>query len=311
MHRINPMSESTVSQSQPVNLTYFNGVLLVLLAGVFWSTMGLGIRNIGSANVWQILLYRSFSLSIFLFILIAFRSGFRPIKSIKKAGVAGIIGGWGLVVAFSGGVYAIQTTTVANAMFLFASAPFFAAIFGWFILRESVRKSTWIAILIGALGIAVMVIDRFSAGHMVGNLSALLAALGFAIFTIALRWGKLEDMLPAVFLSGIFAAATSAIICYFGKYDFVLSFNDASIALAMGVFQVGAGLAIYTIGSKVVPAAELTLLSLTEVLLGPLWVWIFVGETASSYTLIGGVILLMAIAGNALTGLKRKPVPVI
>lgn len=311
MHRINPMSESTVSQSQPVNLTYFNGVLLVLLAGVFWSTMGLGIRNIGSANVWQILLYRSFSLSIFLFILIAFRSGFRPIKSIKKAGVAGIIGGWGLVVAFSGGVYAIQTTTVANAMFLFASAPFFAAIFGWFILRESVRKSTWIAILIGALGIAVMVIDGFSAGHMVGNLSALLAALGFAIFTIALRWGKLEDMLPAVFLSGIFAAATSAIICYFGEYDFVLSFNDASIALAMGVFQVGAGLAIYTIGSKVVPAAELTLLSLTEVLLGPLWVWIFVGETASSYTLIGGVILLMAIAGNALTGLKRKPVPVI
>lgn len=311
MHRINPMSESTVSQSQPVNLTYFNGVLLVLLAGVFWSTMGLGIRNIGSANVWQILLYRSFSLSIFLFILIAFRSGFRPIKSIKKAGVAGIIGGWGLVVAFSGGVYAIQTTTVANAMFLFASAPFFAAIFGWFILRESVRKSTWIAILIGALGIAVMVIDGFSAGHMVGNLSALLAALGFAIFTIALRWGKLEDMLPAVFLSGIFAAATSAIICYFGEYDFVLSVNDASIALAMGVFQVGAGLAIYTIGSKVVPAAELTLLSLTEVLLGPLWVWIFVGETASSYTLIGGVILLMAIAGNALTGLKRKPVPVI
>jgi DME family drug/metabolite transporter len=311
MHRINPMSESTVSQSQPVNLTYFNGVLLVLLAGVFWSTMGLGIRNIGSANVWQILLYRSFSLSIFLFILIAFRSGFRPIKSIKKAGVAGIIGGWGLVVAFSGGVYAIQTTTVANAMFLFASAPFFAAIFGWFILRESVRKSTWIAILIGALGIAMMVIDRFSAGHMVGNLSALLAALGFAIFTIALRWGKLEDMLPAVFLSGIFAAATSAIICYFGEYDFVLSVNDASIALAMGVFQVGAGLAIYTIGSKVVPAAELTLLSLTEVLLGPLWVWIFVGETASSYTLIGGVILLMAIAGNALTGLKRKPVPVI
>lgn len=311
MHRINPMSESTVSQSQPVNLTYFNGVLLVLLAGVFWSTMGLGIRNIDSANVWQILLYRSFSLSIFLFILIAFRSGFRPIKSIKKAGIAGIIGGWGLVVAFSGGVYAIQTTTVANAMFLFASAPFFAAIFGWFILRESVRKSTWIATLIAALGIAVMVIDGFSAGHIIGNLSALLSALGFAIFTIALRWGKLEDMLPAVFLSGIFAAATSAIICYFGEYNFVLSVNDASIALAMGVFQVGAGLAIYTIGSKVVPAAELTLLSLTEVLLGPLWVWIFVGETASSYTLIGGAILLMAIAGNALTGLKRKPVPVI
>lgn len=305
------MSEFTVSQSRPVNLTYLNGVLLVLMAGVFWSTMGLGIRNIEAANVWQILLYRSFSLSIFLFILIAFRSGFKPIKSIKKTGIAGIIGGWGLVVAFSGGVYAIQTTTVANAMFLFASAPFFAAILGWFILRESVRKNTWIATSVAALGIAVMVVGGFSVGHMVGNLSALLAALGFSIFTIALRWGKLADMLPAVFLAGIFATMTSAIICYFGEFNFVLSANDASITLAMGVFQVGAGLAIYTIGSKVVPAAELTLLSMTEVLLGPLWVWIFVGETVSSNTLIGGVILLMAIAGNALTGLRRKPVPVM
>jgi DME family drug/metabolite transporter len=311
MHPINPMSESTISQSQPVNLTYFNGVLLVLMAGVFWSTMGIGIRNIEAANVWQILLYRSFSLSVFLFILIAFRSGFKPIKAIKKAGVAGIIGSWGLVVAFSGGVYAIQTTTVANAMFLFASAPFFAAILGWFILRESVRKITWIATAVAAMGIAVMVIGSFSVGHMVGNISALLAAVGFSIFTIALRWGKLADMLPAVFLAGIFATVTSATICYFVEFNFVLSANDASITLAMGVFQVGAGLAIYTIGSKVVPAAELTLLSMTEVLLGPLWVWIFVGETVTSNTLIGGVILLMAIAWNALTGLKRKPVPVI
>jgi drug/metabolite transporter (DMT)-like permease len=305
------MSDSTFPQAQSTNLSYFNGVLLVLLAGVFWSSMGIGIRSIETANVWQILLYRSCSLSLFLFILIAIRSGFKPLKAIKKTGLAGVIGGWGLVVAFSGGVYSIQTTTVANAMFLFASAPFFAAIFGWFILRESVRKSTWIATSVAALGIAVMVVDGFAAGHMIGNISALLSALGFAVFTIALRWGKLEDMLPAVFLAGVFAAVTSAMICYFGELIFVLSVNDATISLAMGVFQVGAGLAIYTIGSKVVPAAELTLLSLTEVLLGPLWVWVFIGETVSSYTLIGGTILLMAIAGNALTGLRRKPVPVI
>jgi DME family drug/metabolite transporter len=305
------MSKFTIYRPKSVNLTYFNGVILVLMAGVFWSTMGIGIRSIEAANVWQILLYRSCSLSLFLFTLISFRSDFKPIKAIRKAGFAGIIGGWGLVVAFSGGVYAIQTTTVANAMFLFASAPFFAALFGWFILRESVRKSTWIATLLAALGISVMVVDGFSAGYIVGNISALLSALGFAIFTIALRWGKQEDMLPAVFLAGLFAAITSTIICYFGEFTVVLSINDASIALAMGVFQVGAGLAIYTLGSKVVPAAELTLLSLTEVLLGPLWVWIFIGETASSYTLIGGMILLMAIAGNALTGLRRKPIPVI
>lgn len=305
------MPESSTTAELPVSLSYFNGVVLVLLAGVFWSTMGLGIRSIEDANVWQILLYRSFSLASFLFILISFRSGFKPFVTIKRAGIAGIIGGFSLVVAFAGGIYAIQTTTVANAMFLFASAPFFAALLGWVILRESVRKATWIAAIVAAVGIAIMVIDGISVGHLVGNASAILSALGFAIFTIALRWKKLEDMLPAVFLAGIFAIVISGAICAVNGYAFKLSANDAGIAFALGVFQVGAGLAIYTIGSKVVPAAELALLSMTEVLLGPLWVWLFMGESASIFTLVGGVILLLAIAGNALTGLRRKPVPII
>jgi DME family drug/metabolite transporter len=305
------MPESTTSAELPGSLSYFNGVLLVLLAGVFWSTMGLGVRSIENANVWQILLYRSFALAIFLFILISFRSGFKPIITIKRAGIAGIVGGLSLVVAFAGGIYAIQTTTVANAMFLFASAPFFAALLGWIILRESVRRSTWIAATVGAVGIAIMVVDGIAVGHIIGNFSAILSALGFAVFTIALRWKKLEDMLPAVFLAGIFAIVISGAICAANSYPLVLSNNDAGIAFALGVFQVGSGLAVYTIGSKVVPAAELALLSMTEVLLGPLWVWIFMGESASIYTLAGGFILLLAIAGNALTGLRRKPVPVL
>jgi drug/metabolite transporter (DMT)-like permease len=87
--------------------------------------------------------------------------------------------------------------------------------------------------------------------------------------------------------------------------------NDIVIAVFLGVFQVGMGLVVYTIGSRVVPAGELVLLSMTEVLLGPLWVWIFVGETAGFYTLLGGAILMLALAGNALSGLRRKPVPLI
>jgi len=305
------MPESTSIQQPPVSLSYFNGVLLVLLAGVFWSTMGLGIRQIEYANVWQILLYRSISLATFLFILISLRSGLRPFTTIRRVGSAGVIGGFGLVFAFAGGIYAIQTTTVANAMFLFASAPFFAAILGWIILRESVRRSTWIATVVAIIGIGIMVIDGISAGHIIGNSAALLSALGFAVFTIALRWGKLEDMLPAVFLAGVFAIMVSLIVCFSKGYALTLSANDASIAFALGVFQVGMGLAVYTIGSKVVPAAELALLSMTEVLLGPFWVWLFLGELTSAYTLTGGLILLLAIAGNALTGLRRKPVPVI
>jgi DME family drug/metabolite transporter len=89
-----------------------------------------------------------------------------------------------------------------------------------------------------------------------------------------------------------------------------LSPNDAAISMGMGVFQVGAGLILYTLGSRTLPAAELTLLSLAEVLLAPLWVWLFLQETATSFTLIGGFFLLAAIAGNAISGARKKPPPI-
>jgi len=305
------MPEVIADRFEKANISYVQGVILVLMAGVFWSSMGLGVRLIEQANVWQILFYRSIALAMFLFCIISVRSNYKPVAVIRKSGVAGTVGGVALVIAFAGGIYAIQTTTVANAMFLFASAPFLAAIFGWIILRENVRKATWFAMIFATIGIAVMVIDGIAAGQAAGNLSALLSALGFAIFTIALRWGKLEEMLPAVFMAGIFAIVTAALVCQFKGYGFSLPRNDILIAISLGVFQVGLGLTVFTIGSKVVPAAELALLSMTEVLLGPFWVWLFLGETASFYTLAGGSILMLAIAGNALSGLRRKPVPVI
>ncbi len=292
-------------------LSYPRGVLLVLLAGVCWSTMGLGIRSMEVANVWQILFYRSCALTPFLFAIIALRSGGRPLAVIRKAGIAAVIGGLGLVVAFTGGIYAIQTTTVANAMFLFATAPFIAALLGRLVLGEEVRSATLIAAAVALVGIVMMVAEGISLGFMRGNIAAIVSALGFADFTVALRWGKLEDMLPAVFLSGIFAILATGAVCLLSGYTLAIPANDVAIALALGVFQVGAGLVLYTIGSRAVSAAELAFLTQIEVVLGPLWVWLFLGETAGLYTLAGGAILMGAIAGNAISGIRRKPTPVM
>lgn len=286
---------------------YRRGVLFVLAAGVLWSTVGLGIRLLDDASVWQILFYRSLSLTPFLFLVIWVRSNGQPIATIRKAGPASVIAGVALVAAYAGGIYSIQTTSVASALLLFASAPFMAAILGWIVLGEPVRRATGIAIVVAIIGVAVMVADGFSSGNMVGNLAALASAFGFAVFTVALRWGKAQEMLPSVFLSGIFAIGFSALLCALQGLAFAIPVHDVSIALVMGVFQIGAGLVLYTIGSNTVPAAELTLLSLGEVLLGPVWVWLFLGETVDRYTLLGGVLLLAAIAGNALSGLRRKP----
>ena len=286
---------------------YKQGLLLVLLAGVLWSTVGLGIRMIQDATVWQILLYRSVSLSTFLAIVIYLRSGVSPVAAVFSSNLNTHVAGMSLVAAYSGGIFAIQNTSVANAMLLFATAPFLAAILGLVILREKVRAVTWFAILISLVGISIMIYDKTNGMALSGSLAALGSALGFAIFTVALRHGQAGDMLPSVFLSGIYAILITGIICALIDLKFVLGLSDGSIALGMGVFQVGAGLILYTLGSKILPAVELTLLSLAEVILGPIWVFLFLNETASVNTLIGGAIVLLAIAGNALSGAGRKP----
>ena len=290
--------------------THKHGLLFVFAAGVLWSTVGLGIRMIEDAVVWQILLYRSISMSLFLYMVIRLRSGESPFLQIRRIGLPVVVAGLSLVAAYSGGIYAIQNTSVANAMLLFATAPFMAAVLGWLVLREPVRAATWIAIAVALGGILIMVSDKTGDVAVQGSLAALGSALGFAVFTVALRWGRGGEMLPSVFLSGLFAIVITFGICQILELSVVLSLQDGGVAMGMGVFQVGAGLILYTLGSRSLPAAELALLSLAEVLLGPLWVWLFLNETASLNTLVGGAVLLIAIAGNAVSGKRRKPPPI-
>ena len=286
------------------------GILFVFAAGVLWSTVGLGIRMIEEAFVWQILLYRSISMSLFLYMLIRIRSGENPFSQIRRIGYPVFIAGLSLVVAYSGGIYSIQNTSVANAMLLFATAPFMAAVLGRIVLRERLRLATWIAIAVAIGGIAVMVVEKSGSVALKGSLAALGSAFGFAVFTVALRWGRTNEMLPAVLLSGLFAIAITLIICVSLQLPLIINKNDSLISLGMGVFQVGAGLILYTLGSRSLPAGELALLSLAEVLLGPLWVFLFLGEAPSANTLIGGLILLAAIGSNALSRKRRKPPPI-
>ena len=200
------------SASHPKDVSRY-GVLFVFTAGVLWSTIGLGVRLIEEAVVWQILLYRSISMSLFLYFVIRLRSKENPFTQIRRIGLPAVSAALALLGAYSGGIYAIQNTSVANAMLLFATAPFIAAVLGWVILREAVRKETWFAIAMALGGIAIMVADKSGSTALKGSLAALGSALGFAVFTVALRWGKTGEMLPSVFLSGLFGFIVTFLIC--------------------------------------------------------------------------------------------------
>ncbi|MCU0899657.1 MAG: DMT family transporter [Cypionkella sp.] len=285
---------------------YTTGVKLVLLAALLWSLNGLLIRQISEAGTWAVLFWRSAGMVPVLVAVILWRSGGK-LPPVTRIGWSGAIGGLGLVLAFGGAIFAFQATTVANAVFLFSASPFLAALLGWLILHETVRHATWAAIALAGIGMFLMVREGLAAGAMAGNLAALTSALGFAGFTIALRWGRLSDMLPAVVLGGLFSMAAAALALGVTGQPLWVPSRDIAIALAMGAGILASGMALYTAGSRVIPAAELTLLSMVEVLLAPLWVFVVLGETASAGTWVGGAVLLAAVALNALSGARRRP----
>lgn len=283
-------------------MKYATGAALILAAGVLWSVQGLLIRNIHQAGSWAVLFWRSAGMIPVLALWIGLQTNGRIAGALRSTGLPGVLGGLGLVMAFSGAIYALQATTVANAMLLFTASPFFAALLGRVLLGEQVSTLTWVAIGLAVLGVGVMVGGGMAGGALDGNLAALISALGFAIFTITLRWSRLANMLPAVLLGGLFSLATGALVGAAIGQTLAVPFADAAIAAAMGAVTLTGGMLLYTLGSRTVPAAQATLLSLVEVLLGPLWVWLFLGETVSQGTLTGGAVLLAAVLLNAWGG---------
>lgn len=286
-------------------MRYGTGMSLVLLAGVLWSFQALIIRQVDVAEAWTVLFWRSLAMVPVVLAFISWRAGGSPLPALRNAGLAGVLGGLGLVAAMGGAILAIQTTTVANAVFLFAAAPFLAAILGRAILNERVAPQTWTAIGIAIVGIFIMVREGLAAGAWVGNVAGLASALGFATFTVALRWRHVADSFPTVAIGGVFSVIVGGGIAMGLGQPVMVPVPDLLWCLLMGFATLSGGMILYAQGSKVVPSAELALLSNTEVLLAPFWVWLLLDETASAGTFVGGSVLLLAILFNGITGVRR------
>ena len=237
-------------------------------------------------------------MSFFLCAVIYFIRRQNPIRLALREGMSGVICGLALVVSYVAGIFSLQNTSVANTLLLFSTAPFMTALLARVFLNETIHWQTLIAIAIALAGVLVMVVGDTRKSAMLGDLAALAAAFGFAVFTIFLRRGRSSDMMPSVLLSGLLGIPIMAIICLRTGHTLTVALHDYTIASLLGVFQMGMGLLLFTLGSRVLPAAKLTLLSLSEVFFAPLWVWIFLGEAVSVQTLIGGGILVLAIVWN-------------
>ncbi len=228
----------------------------------------------------------------------------------RAAGGAGIVAALSLAGGFTCFIFSITNTTVANTLFMLSAGPFIAAILARGLLGERVGRNTWMAMAVAATGIAVMVGDGIAGGGLFGDLTGLGAATGFAAFAVALRRGQAGDMMPSICLAGLFGAAAAGLMAVAGGDGLAVSSRDLGICLAYGGFAIAGSLIVYTVGSRHVPAAELMLFALTEVVLGPVWVWLAFAEAPGSATLVGGAILMAAITGQALSGIRRKRPPI-
>ena len=282
--------------------SYSRGILLVIFAGVCWSIGGIMLRSMETATAWQVLFYRAVGMIFMMSIIMFVRHRTGILKIVRAAGLPGFVGALCLTTAFTTNIFSMLQTTVANTMLMQSTQTFFAAVLGWLVLRETVPRVSWIAMSVALIGVVVMVGEGFESDSLTGNLLALTTGFMVAGYAVALRAGQMSDMLSAAFLAGIFTLITSGVIAT----DLVISNHDLALSLVMGVVQFGVGFTLFTFGARFVPAAELMLLSLTEVVLAPIWVWLGVGEEASVMTLIGGGIILASITVLSVFGMLRN-----
>jgi drug/metabolite transporter (DMT)-like permease len=284
---------------------YRRGVVMVMAAGALWSLAGPLVRSMEAAGAWQILFVRSTTVVVTVLAVLLWRYRGGCLDVIRAAGGLAVLAGALLGAGFCGFIFALVHTTVANALLMLSVSPLLTAVLGWVLLGETVRRATWLAMAVALLGVAVMVGGGILTGAWFGNLMALIATASFAAFAVALRRGRGHDMLPALLWAGLLAALVAAVMAP----DLSMTPRDVTLSAIMGAALITGGTILFIAGSHTVPSAELALLSLTEVVLGPLWVWLAFAEVPHVETLIGGALVLTAIVGRALSGMRRTTPP--
>ena len=287
-----------------------SAILVVLFAGILWSFGALVVRYIEDARSipWQYLFFRGVTIFLILNIYLFFKEGKSFTDNYKKIDLSVVIGGLGFATAFMGFIWSITHTSAAVTLLMLAAMPFMTAILGYIFLKEKVSLTTLIAIILAAAGIIFMAFSSSQIGTLFGLLAGLLSAFGFSVGSVSLRWNKRTPTFTTVSLAGLFCAIISFVMIIINDTNVFTTFRNSSLSALHGTL-VCSGLILYSIGSKNLPAADLTLLSLTEVLGGIFWVWLpilGINEIPTTNTIIGGFILTFAILFYSLNTKKNR-----
>ena len=272
---------------------------IVLIAGLFWSFGPLVIRYVDQPELfpWQYLFARGLIIFIILNFYLYLNEGTSFVKNYLRIGLSGMVGSVGLASAMMSFIWSITHTSVAITLLCLAAMPLITALLGFIFLKEKISINTWISIVVAAIGIYIMAMNDQKIDNTTGLVFGLTSAFGFSIYSISLRWRKETPQFTTVSLAGLICALFSFYIIIQSKGSLFSSSKNEMLFSLHGTL-VCIGLILYSIGSKHLPAAELTLLSLTEVIGGIFWVWLplfGINEVPSANTIIGGFIIFISL----------------
>jgi drug/metabolite transporter (DMT)-like permease len=269
------------------------GRLAIALAAVAWSTAGLAQRQLDATPVTQVAGRAAFAaVALFLLVLATERGG--TLEAFRR------MGRWGLAMtvflAISSGAFllALNYTTVANVLFMQAAAPMMAAVLAWAFLRERVEGRTWLSLVLAGGGVVLMAAGSLDAGTAAIALPLLMTASFAAVIVIA-RHRREVSMMPATCASQVLVVAACAPFVSLSS----VGDDDWAVLAALGVGQMGLGLAALTVGARLIPSAQVAVISLLEIALGPLWVWLAYDERPGAATVVGGAVVVAAVLVQA------------
>lgn len=258
------------------------------LAAVAWSTAGLFQRGLSIDTATQVAGRAMFAALGLLAYIAAVERG-AIVRAFRAIGVGGIAVVALLAVSSASFISALNHASVANVLFMQALAPILAAALGT-LVGDPVDRRTWAAMAIAVVGVVVMVGGPGRASAL-GLALSLLMSVSFAATLVITRHRRDVSMAPATFLSQLVVLVAFAPFASPGSADSI----DVTLLAALGITQIGLGFVLLTIGGRLIPAGEVALITLLEIVLGPLWVWAFLAERPSTATLIGGAIVLGAV----------------
>lgn len=283
------------------------GILLVAISAVFWSTAGWFVR-MADLGTWTILGWRSLFSAVTLGIYVYARNRSqlksRLRISLNRPGMVSIAISVVSSVAY---ILSLRLTTVANVMTIYAALPFIAATLAYFRCGESVSRRFLICCAITMLGIAMMTGAAATSRDVLGILAAVVTTSGFAAQLVHSKLHRTLDMSVII--------TVAAVVCVFVALPFmeyaIPSWRQLFACALYGILTTGFGYLLVLVGSRYLSAGEAAIVSLLDVILGPIWVWLFYGEIPGPVVLSGGLLVLVSVVWYLAGAMGQERLPVI